>query len=114
MFKVSDNVVLIGEGTQDDLLEIVDYMYAPNTYRVKILSTGQFGPVFKNDIRLATEEEIALGHRVQSRNDQAINHYFVSGFKENETLGHLSIKQNSQVEVLDMVDVSPNCEVRNG
>lgn len=50
----------------------------------------------------------------KSSNGQAINHSCVSDFKENETLDHLSIKQNRQVEVLDMVDVSPNCEVRNG
>lgn len=50
----------------------------------------------------------------KSSNGQTINHSCVSDFKENETLDHLSIKQDSQVEVLDMVDVSPRCEVRNG
>ncbi|WP_151791999.1 hypothetical protein [Acinetobacter soli] len=60
--------------------------------------------------RLADYE---LVESYKSSNGQAINHSCVSDFKENETLGYLSIKQNSQVEVLDMVDVSPNCEVIN-
>lgn len=57
-------MVLVGTGTKDLLLEIVDHMYSPNMYRVKIIDTGQLGPVYKNDIRHATTEEIAVGHRI--------------------------------------------------
>lgn len=64
MFKVGDKVVLVGAGTKDVLLEIVDHMYTPDMHRVKIIATGQYGPVFKNDIRHATPEEIAAGHRI--------------------------------------------------
>ncbi|MFW1950536.1 hypothetical protein [Acinetobacter beijerinckii] len=64
MFKVNEKVVLVGTGTKDLLLEIADYMYSPNMYRVKIIDTGQLGPVYKNDIRHATSEEIAVGHRM--------------------------------------------------
>lgn len=64
MFKVNEKVVLIGTGTNNLLLEIVDHMYSPNMYRVKIIDTGQLGPVYKNDIRHAEPEEIAVGHRI--------------------------------------------------
>ncbi|RKG33414.1 hypothetical protein D7V21_09585 [Acinetobacter guerrae] len=64
-------------------------------------------------VRHATPEEIAAGHRIESSNDQTINHSFLSNSPNNENKGDLSIKQDSQVEVLDMVDVSPNCEVIN-
>lgn len=75
MFKVGENVVLVGEGTKDYLLEIDSHMYTPNMHRVKILATGQFGPVFKKDIRLATEEEIAAGHRIDTETlDHPENH----------------------------------------
>ncbi|HFD2143179.1 TPA: hypothetical protein ACF2EA_002986 [Acinetobacter baumannii] len=63
-FKVGDRVVLVGTGTKDVLLEIVEHMYTPNMHRVKIIATGQYGPVFKNDIRHATPEEIVAGHRI--------------------------------------------------
>lgn len=65
-FKEGDYVVLVGTGTKDVLLEIVEHMYTPDMHRVKILSTGQYGPVFKNDIRHATPEEIAAGHRIDN------------------------------------------------
>ena len=64
MFKVNEKVVLIGNGTKDLLLEIADHMYSPSMYRVKIIDTGQLGPVYKNDIRHATTEEIAVGPRI--------------------------------------------------
>lgn len=63
-FKVGDKVVLVDTGTKDVLLEIVEHMYTPNMHRVKIIATGQYGPVFKNDIRHATPQEIAAGHRI--------------------------------------------------
>lgn len=65
-FKVGDRVVLVGTGTKDVLLEIVEHMYTPNMHRVKIIATGQYGPVFKNDIRHAKPEEIVAGHRIDN------------------------------------------------
>jgi len=62
-FKTGDFVVLVDEGTKDWLLQVIDYMYTPDMYRVKILATGQCGPLFKNGMRHATDEEIAAGHR---------------------------------------------------
>jgi len=63
-FKTGDFVVLVDEGTKDWLLQVIDYMYTPDMYRVKILATGQCGPLFKNGMRHATDEEIAAGHRI--------------------------------------------------
>ncbi|MDC4306287.1 hypothetical protein NQ624_08525 [Acinetobacter baumannii] len=65
-FKVGDKVVLVGAGTKDVLLEIVEHMYTPNMHRVKIIATGQYGPVFKNDIRHATLAEIRIGYRIDN------------------------------------------------
>lgn len=63
-FDVGDRVILIGAGTKNLLLEIVDHMYTLDMHRVKILATGQFGPVLKNDIRHATPDEEMAGHRI--------------------------------------------------
>ena len=63
-FSAGDVVVLIGEGTKDVLLEIVNHMYTPNMYRVKILESGNFGPVFKDDIRHATTAELKAKKRL--------------------------------------------------
>ncbi len=63
-FLPGDVVVLIGEGTNDVLLEIVNHMYTPNMYRVKILGSRTFGPAFKDDIRHATVAEIQANRRL--------------------------------------------------
>ncbi|OFE44660.1 hypothetical protein [Acinetobacter towneri] len=65
-FSAGDVVVLIGEGTKDVLLEIVNHMYTPNMYRVKILESGNFGPVFKDDIRQATSAELHAKKRLSA------------------------------------------------
>ena len=65
-FIAGDVVVLIGEGTKDVLLEIVNNMYTPNMYRVKILESGNFGPVFKDDIRQATSAELHAKKRLSA------------------------------------------------
>lgn len=90
-FKVGGKVVLVGTGTKDVLLEIVEHMYTPNMHRVKIIATGQYGPVFKNDIRHATPQEIAAGHRIDKPSD------------------------SRELETLDKPEnhISPNCEVRD-
>ena len=90
-FKVGDKVVLVGTGTKDVLLEIVEHMYTPNMHRVKIIATGQYGPVFKNDIRHATPEEIAAGRRI----DKPSN--------------------SGELETLDKLEnhISPNCKVED-
>ena len=68
-FKVGDKVVLFSVGTKDLLLEIVDRMYAPNMHRVRIIATGRYGPVLKNNIRHATLDEIRVGHRIDANTD---------------------------------------------
>ena len=70
-FLVGDLVVLNIEGTTDVLLEIVNYMYTPDMYRVKVLATGQFGPAFNTDIRHATTAEINANRRLTAT-EQAI------------------------------------------
>ncbi|WON79135.1 hypothetical protein OK024_09105 [Acinetobacter sp. UGAL515B_02] len=63
-FLVGDLVVLTMDGTTDILLEVVNHMYTPKMYRVKILATGQFGPAFHTDIRHATIAEINAKRRL--------------------------------------------------
>ena len=64
IYEVGDKVVLSSADTEDLLLEIVNQMYTPNMHRVRIIATGRYGPVFKDDIRHATDEEIAAGKRL--------------------------------------------------
>lgn len=59
-----DLVVLTPSGTKDELLEIINHKYMNNLYRVKVLSSGACGPVFKNDIRPATVAEIQANRRL--------------------------------------------------
>lgn len=66
-FKTNDYVVLLKEGTKDYLLQVIDHKYTDDLYRVKILKTGQCGPAFKDEIRLAKKEEIAAGHRIDTK-----------------------------------------------
>lgn len=63
-FKTNDYVVLVDEGTQDWLCQVVDHKFSNDTYRVKILAIGQCGPLFKGAMRHATPEEIAAGNRI--------------------------------------------------
>ncbi|HGH3636126.1 TPA: hypothetical protein ACJK7C_002832 [Acinetobacter baumannii] len=63
-FKTNDYVVLVEEGTQDWLCQVIDHKFSNDTYRVKILAIGQCGPLFKRAMRHATPEEIAAGHRI--------------------------------------------------
>lgn len=84
MFKVGDKVVLI-EG-EDSRIFVVDF--AGWDTNLSVTGLGKYkdirGYVWdKKLFRLATNEEIAAGHRIEC-------------------------------EVLDMVDVSPRCEVKNG
>lgn len=59
-----DLVVLTPAGTKDELLEIINHKYMKDLYRVKVLSSGACGPVFKNDIRPATVAEIQANRRL--------------------------------------------------
>lgn len=73
---------------------------------------------FMGVLRHATPEEIEAGHRIESSNDQAITNCSFSYLEKNESQSGLSIKQeieqsrnSEELEVLEMIDVSPNCEV---
>ncbi len=66
-----DVVVLTPAGTKDELLEIINHKYMKDLYRVKVLSSGACGPVFKNDIRPATTAEIQANRRLTEA-EQAI------------------------------------------
>ncbi|WIH75501.1 hypothetical protein [Acinetobacter baumannii] len=85
-FKTNDFVVLLKEGTKDYLLKIVEHKYTDDLYRVKILKTGQYGPVFKDEIRLAKKEEIAAGHRILTINEDKCREVFESIFGSGPTL----------------------------
>lgn len=65
IFEVGDKVVLVGGGTTDVLLEIVYHKYTDDLYRACVLSTGSFGPIHKDNIRHATDEEIKAGKRLE-------------------------------------------------
>lgn len=63
-FLVGDVVVLTATGTNDVLLEIVQHKYTNNVYRVRILKTGTYGPIHKDQIRNATIAEIQANRRL--------------------------------------------------
>lgn len=65
-FLVGDQVVLTPNGTRNVLLEIVDYKYTNDLYRVKVLSTGSHGPIHRSQIRHATIAEINARRRLNS------------------------------------------------
>lgn len=64
IFEVGDKLVLVGAGTKDVLLEVIEYKYTNDLYRVKVLSTGSSGSIHKDDIRHTTPEEIQAGRRL--------------------------------------------------
>ena len=66
-FQTGDYVVLVKAGTKDLLLQIIDHKYTNDLYRVKIVSTCQCGPVFKDEIRPAKKEEVEAGHRIDCK-----------------------------------------------
>lgn len=64
IYEVGDKLVLVGAGTKDVLLEVIEYKYTNDLYRVKVLSTGSSGHIHKDDIRHATDVEIQAGRRL--------------------------------------------------
>ena len=63
-FLPGDVVVLTSAGTKDELLEIIEHKYTDDLYRVKILSSGACGPVYKTWIRTASIAEIQANRRL--------------------------------------------------
>lgn len=63
IFEEFDKVVLVGSGTKNVLLEIIFHKYTNDLYRVKVLSTGELGPIHRDNIRHATPKEIEQGFR---------------------------------------------------
>lgn len=61
IYESLDKVVLVGSGTTNVLLEIIDYKYTSDLYRVRVLSTGSMGPLHRGDMRHATPAEIEAG-----------------------------------------------------
>ncbi|MBQ0451295.1 hypothetical protein RKH98_11790, partial [Acinetobacter baumannii] len=49
-FLVGDVVVLTSQGSKDYLLEIIDYKYTNDLFRVKVISSGACGPIHKSQI----------------------------------------------------------------
>ena len=103
-FVDGDYVVLTSPGTKDGLLEIIDHKYMPDMYRVKILSTGLCGPVFKGEIHPATAAELEAKRRLpkpdSDMGDDAhienhISPLCLSDSRKNESQSPLSIKQDA-------------------
>lgn len=65
IYEAGDLVVMVGNGTKDLLLEVIEYKYTNNLYRVNVLSTGSCGPIHKDQIRHATDAEIEAGKRLE-------------------------------------------------
>lgn len=102
----------------EELKQMVDSIYMVGDFgtldKAKKYAVSDYtAPEVKHRLEKAIAD-YELVESYKSSNSQAINHSCVSDFQENESQIGLSIKQNRQVEVLDMVDVSPRCEVRNG
>lgn len=111
MFNVGDLIVFLSRKSDDTDLYTVEAILDDGQF----LGISDYRKAFpSSSFRHATPEEIAAGHRIESNNGQAINHSCVSDFQENKSQIGLPIKQECQCKVLDMVDVSPRCEVRNG
>ena len=98
-FKVGDFVLPISNEFSNEVCELTeDYVGQDFKYKTK---KGGFGYIVKSFMptawRHATPEEIAAGHRI----DHSVH--------DNEMI---ELSGNSEeLEVLDMIDVSPNCEV---
>ena len=115
MFKVGDKVVF-GSGLNAGLFTIKSKPKKNNGVLLLpvILPNGSWFDLIEQFVRHATPEEIAVGHRIESSNDQAISDCSLSNLCQNDTQNSLSIKQENQ----DMGDdshienhVSPNCKV---
>lgn len=65
-FLVGDVVVLTSQGSKDYLLEIIDYKYTNDLFRVKVISSGACGPIHKSQIRHATVAELNAKRRLTS------------------------------------------------
>lgn len=111
-FKTNDYVVLLKEGTKDYLLQVIDHKYTDDLYRVTILETGQCGPVFKDEIRLATKEEIEAGKRLD---DIKVEVSFGFSLMQPERMAcvDLTYRPAFECETLDKPEnhISPNCKV---
>lgn len=113
MFKVGDKVVRLDLDSPHiySIMRIEDGLFTIGR-KVKHRTWGTW--LECSEIRLASPEEIAAGHRIESSNDQAISDCSLSNLYKNESQSSLSIKQDSQ----DMGDdthienhISKNCKV---
>ncbi len=70
-FLVGDVVVLTPQGSKDHLLEIIDYKYTNDLFRVKVISSGACGSIHKSQIRHATVAELNAKRRL-TKAEQAL------------------------------------------
>ena len=110
MFKVGEAVVL-KNSSQNKVMRIQAYN---DEFIRAYWSKKEYSFAHESNFRHATEQEIAVGHRIESSNDQAISDCSLSNLCQNDTQNSLPIKQENQ----DMGDdshienhVSPNCKV---
>ena len=110
MFKVGESVVL-KSSSQNKVMRIQAYN---DEFIRAYWSKKEYSFAHESNFRHATPQEIALGHRIESSNSQAISNCSLSNLYKNESQSILSIKQDSQ----DMGDdshienhISKDCKV---
>ena len=89
-FKVGDKVVILTMHLDNKFVHVVSKVLED-----LVEVCGSY--VYSSELRHATPEEIAVGHRID---------HCVEATKKVELFGN-----SEGLEVLEMVDVSPNCEV---
>ena len=111
MFKVGEQVVMTDADDYNSIFIVVGQPF--RMYQLKGPDDLFYGRL-DIQIRHATPEEIAAGHRIESSNSQAISNCSISDLSKNERQSDLSIKQEGQdagdLEDLRDCDTSPNCK----
>ena len=117
MFKVGDKVVI--ESYRNTYIScgrlsqysIGDLMVIRNL-EGNVISDDDYNFIDYRDVRHATDEEITVGHRIESSNSQAISDCSLSNLCQNDTQNSLSIKQENQDMGDDShIENSPLCKV---
>ena len=117
MFKVGDKVVI--ESYRNTYIScgrlsqysIGDLMVIRNLGG-NVISDDDYNFIDYRDVRHATDEEITVGHRIESSNSQAISDCSLSNLCQNDTQNSLSIKQENQDMGDDShIENSPLCKV---
>ena len=114
MFKVGQEVVCIDAKHSNHLSNGEIYKVVYVCYGGTHLIVNRDGYTGEESTYSVNRFEIAVGHRIESSNSQAISDCSLSNLCQNDTQNSLSIKQENQ-DVGDDTHienhVSPNCKV---